>query len=206
MLIELHSLETMLVWKAARATSAALSYFDPIQVDGVEYRDGGLMYNNPVEQVHSEASVVFPGRSQVIISLGTGLASTRAFAATLPTITKELARIATDSERVASNFYQRDDSRAAESGQYFRFNVPEIGDKGLAESKPEDLTYLRIMTESYIDNPETGSKLTSCADKVTEGALSTFSFNPGLPEGLPCVSSAAPQSLSLEERLENLGR
>ena len=196
----------MLVWKAARATSAALSFFDPIQIDGLEYRDGGLMYNNPVDQVHSEASVVFPGRPQIIVSLGTGLSSTKPFTATLPKITQELGQIATETERVANNFYERDGSRKAESGQYFRFNVPEIGDKGLAESKLEDLRYIRIMTQKYINLPETGTKLSSCTRNLTEGALSTISFNPGLPEGLPCVSSAAPQTLSLEQRWEDLKR
>jgi predicted acylesterase/phospholipase RssA len=205
-LIALHRLNSMLVWKAARATSAALSYFDPIEINGVEYRDGGLMYNNPVDQVASEASVVFPDRPQIIVSLGTGLASKKPFTGSLAAITKELADIATRAETVSRNFYQRDGSRAAKSGQYFRFNVPEIGDQGLAESKPKDLAYIRTMTEDYIDNPETGFKLTSCTEKLTEGALNTISFNPGLPEDLPCVSSTAPRTMSLEERWEELKR
>jgi hypothetical protein len=196
----------MLVWKAARATSAALSYFDPIDINGVVYRDGGLMYNNPVEKVHSEASVVFPDRPQIIVSLGTGLASTKPFTGSLAEITQELARIATEAETASHNFYEREDSRAAKSGLYFRFNVPEIGDQGLAESKPKDLTRIRIMTESYINNPETGLKLASCTKKLTEGALDTISFESGLSEDSLDVSSTAPRTLSVEERWENLKR
>lgn len=180
----LASLNSMLVWKAARATSAALSYFDPIDINGVVYRDGGLMYNNPVEKIHSEASVVFPDRPQIIVSLGTGLASTKPFTGRLAAITQELADIATEAETVSNDFYEREDSLAAKSGLYFRFNVPEIGDQGLAESKLKDLTHIRIMTEKYINNPKTGFELASCTEKLTE----------------------APRTLSVEERWEELKR
>jgi predicted acylesterase/phospholipase RssA len=58
------------IWEAARATSAAMKYFEPIKIAGVEYRDGGLMYNNPIAMLHAEACDVFEGREQVIVSLG----------------------------------------------------------------------------------------------------------------------------------------
>lgn len=36
------------VWEAARATSAAPAYFEPIVVGGVKLVDGGLGANNPL--------------------------------------------------------------------------------------------------------------------------------------------------------------
>jgi hypothetical protein len=183
-----------------------MTFFDPIVIDGMEYRDGGLMYNNPVDQAHAEASEVFPNRTQIVVSLGTGLVTTKAFSPNLATVAQELGKIATETERVHDSFYRRDGSRAARSGRYYRFNVPEIGDKGLAESKQEDLTFLRKKTERYIDNPETGSKLASCTEQLAEGAFSMISSNSGLPEDLLNRSPAASTSLSLEDRMEKLRR
>jgi predicted acylesterase/phospholipase RssA len=63
----------MHIWQACRATSAALTYFKPIEVSGYTYSDGGLLYNNPIQLVHNEASDVFQGQDQLIISLGTSI-------------------------------------------------------------------------------------------------------------------------------------
>lgn len=63
----------MHIWQACRATSAALTYFKPIEVSGYTYSDGGLLYNNPIQLVHNEASDVFHGQDQLIISLGTSI-------------------------------------------------------------------------------------------------------------------------------------
>jgi hypothetical protein len=37
------------VWEAACATSAAPGYYEPVEIDGVLYVDGGVTNNNPVE-------------------------------------------------------------------------------------------------------------------------------------------------------------
>lgn len=36
------------IWEAGRATSAAPTYFPSMNVDGFDYVDGGLGFNNPV--------------------------------------------------------------------------------------------------------------------------------------------------------------
>jgi hypothetical protein len=68
------------IWQVARATSAAPTYFDPIEIDGVEYFDGGVGSNNPVmlliDEVISKSGLTGPGRFlaafDVLISIGTG--------------------------------------------------------------------------------------------------------------------------------------
>lgn len=47
------------LWEAARATSAATSFFDPITIDGSTYWDGALGANNPVNQLWKEAKEAF---------------------------------------------------------------------------------------------------------------------------------------------------
>jgi hypothetical protein len=62
------------VWEAARATSAAPSYFDPLDIDGKRYVDGGTKHNNPVDVALKEAHSIWPERAiGCIVSLGCGL-------------------------------------------------------------------------------------------------------------------------------------
>jgi predicted acylesterase/phospholipase RssA len=62
------------VWEAGRATGAAPTFLDPMEIDGVKYVDGGLTTNNPTELAITEAERLFPGRQiGCIVSLGCGL-------------------------------------------------------------------------------------------------------------------------------------
>ena len=53
------------VWQAARATSAAPTFFKPISIDrprpAITYIDGGMGYNNPSELALNEAKRLWPG-------------------------------------------------------------------------------------------------------------------------------------------------
>jgi predicted acylesterase/phospholipase RssA len=65
------------IWKAARATSAALSFFDPVFINvpapGAWYVDGGLRYNNPAQVALDEARQCWPRIKRFsILSIGTG--------------------------------------------------------------------------------------------------------------------------------------
>lgn len=51
------------IWEAARATSAAPSFFGPIKIEGRKFGDGALNANNPVRQVWWEAKDLFRDRS-----------------------------------------------------------------------------------------------------------------------------------------------
>jgi predicted acylesterase/phospholipase RssA len=192
----------MLIWQAARATSAALTYFDPITIDHKTYSDGGLLFNNPISQVHSEASEVFPDRKQIIVSLGTGKLITKAWDPNLLTIAKGLAEIATETEREADGFYNRDNGRMAREMRYFRFNVPELGEKDLAESDPGSLADIRGMTEQYLDEAEIRRKVQSCAVGLAEGMFSIQMLRQqDLENSLP---GSAPSAEELELRIAAL--
>jgi len=62
--------------EAARATSAAPTYFEPLQlkVGGklLTLVDGGVFINNPAVSAYAEAKKLFPGEDILVVSLGTG--------------------------------------------------------------------------------------------------------------------------------------
>lgn len=68
------------MWEAARATSAAPTYFEPARVPGADPRDyyalidGGVFANNPAMCAYAEAKTLFPEEANdfLIVSLGTG--------------------------------------------------------------------------------------------------------------------------------------
>lgn len=64
------------MWKAARATSAAPTYFEPARIEvGDETRylvDGGVFVNNPAASAYAEAKRRFPGEDLLVVSLGSG--------------------------------------------------------------------------------------------------------------------------------------
>ncbi|KAM5355009.1 hypothetical protein ACJ41O_001655 [Fusarium nematophilum] len=63
------------VWEAARATSAAPTYFQPFVHRGQNaYVDGALFYNNPVQLAYNEARKIWPSAvlPDIVVSLGAG--------------------------------------------------------------------------------------------------------------------------------------
>jgi predicted acylesterase/phospholipase RssA len=71
------------IWQAARATSAAPSYFPPawveVPVPGGWFIDGGLKSNNPSAVGLKEAKRVWKARQVLIVSIGTGVQKTADF-------------------------------------------------------------------------------------------------------------------------------
>ena len=61
-----------MIWEAIRMTSAGLTFFKCIVIEGVLYVDSGMGCNKPVQQVLQEAEHVFPDRHVVTISIGAG--------------------------------------------------------------------------------------------------------------------------------------
>ena len=79
-------LNSVTIWEACRATSAASSFFDSIAVGryGEEFVDGATGANNPVWEVWSQAQLVWgpqpvEGRIKCLVSIGTGIPSLKPF-------------------------------------------------------------------------------------------------------------------------------
>jgi predicted acylesterase/phospholipase RssA len=101
------------IWEAARATSAAPTFFKRIFIGIPPMRepfvDGGLPCNNPIKQILSEAEHIFPHQHiACIVSIGTGHVTTASLPASslfhnvIPlTVAEVLKKITTDCETTA---------------------------------------------------------------------------------------------------------
>jgi Patatin-like phospholipase len=62
------------IWEAARATSAAPTFFAPISIEDITYGDGGTGWNNPTTEAIDEAHNIWSNRPiGCVVSIGTGL-------------------------------------------------------------------------------------------------------------------------------------
>jgi hypothetical protein len=162
-----HNTFNCTIWEAARATSAAPTYFEPIvigeQGSAMRFIDGGVGCNNPTQQVLAEARLVFPGRQVAcIVSIGTGKASPIAipkfgvlqkiipFAAIHAV--KDVATTSELIENITAEQY-RDTP-----GVYFRFNV-EQGLQDIVLSDWEKLGDVTAHTAHYMLFTEVDQKM-----------------------------------------------
>lgn len=65
------------MWEAARATSAAPTFFEPATVDGSTFIDGGVFASNPCGLAVGHAAACWPDRKMVCVSIGTGFSETQ---------------------------------------------------------------------------------------------------------------------------------
>ncbi|KKF92131.1 Vegetative incompatibility protein HET-E-1 [Ceratocystis platani] len=133
------------VWEAARATSAALTLFDPIKLGrhGIEFIDASYGYNNPCEVLIWEAERQFPGRPIIILSIGAGLGDVVETSDSRGPVLEPLRKMATISERTDLRLKQKYNS----PGVYHRFNVKI----GLRDNKALDRQMLGAISAHTIN-------------------------------------------------------
>src|SRR3569833_496320 len=151
------------LWQAGRATSAASTFFNAYQHEYLNFVDGAFVYNNPVQCVLIEVSRLWPGRSALLISIGTGESSGITLGGNLPTLAKRMAKLVTQTERAAEDFLLSH-PEMTNNGLYFRFNVPGLNSIGLEEYK--EIEAIGANTLAYLSRPDTGSKLSACVQKL----------------------------------------
>ncbi|KAI9811698.1 MAG: hypothetical protein M1826_003109 [Phylliscum demangeonii] len=124
-----HASANCKIWKAARATTAAATFFKRIVIGQEEFIDAGIKCNNPAILLLSEARTVFGDDRPLncLVSIGTGhpgvigLPKPDTFQKILPTaVINVLKKIATDCEGTAHDLSERFANAAS---SYFRFNV-----------------------------------------------------------------------------------
>lgn len=76
---KINEARNFLMREVARATSAAPTYFDPVQIKTKDVRDyyalidGGVYASNPAMCAYVEAKAMFPTADCIVVSLGTGV-------------------------------------------------------------------------------------------------------------------------------------
>ena len=157
------------IWEAARATSAAPAFFDPIAIgpDRVQYLDGGLGANNPVQFAMLAAKEVWPKSAvRCLVSIGAGYKPASSFPSDAFGLAKHAIAHMTDTENIARTFAQHNRNMIIED-RYFRFSV----DHGL-----EDITFDewqatdRILAHSqqYCDEIKNYPMFERCAKSLTQ--------------------------------------
>lgn len=160
-------LKSVKIWEAARATSAASTFFDPIAIgaDKEVFLDGGTGANNPVNIVWDEAYDLLrapvEANLQCLVSIGTGIPSLKAFGSTLKAVGETMLSMATETETTARKFERRNTQLDSED-RYFRFNVESgLGDIGLEEA--DKIPDIAAATRLYLVAERNRKRLETCA-------------------------------------------
>lgn len=157
-------LETTKIWQAARATSAASTFFEPIEIGPYdeEFVDGDSGANNPVRELWTEASDIWrelgPLHATIncLVSIGTGAPALKPFGSGMVEVAKTLKDISLETEKTAKKFGDEHYQLRLE-GRYFRFNVTKgLEDVGLenADKKREIVTATRAYISEMKDEME----------------------------------------------------
>ena len=148
-------LNNVKIWEAARATSAASTFFEPISIgiDQQVFLDGATGANNPVRQLWYEASRIWGSRDKplapqvrCIVSIGTGELDVKAFGTNMLQIFETLKDLTTETRDTANAFLRElniSHSELLEPMRYFRFNV----ERGLETVGLEDASKRGIISE-----------------------------------------------------------
>jgi len=162
-------LKTAKIWEVALATTAAPSFFEPLQLGGAFGSllvDGAMGRNNPVSELWTEAKRQFRLTETdrtlgCIVSVGTGVPNTKELSFSVPGMAKGLGNIATDTEDMAKSFENQHESWAR-NDQYFRFNP----DRGAGEMRLDDVDQMRKSHDiviGYVGQNRVARDLAACA-------------------------------------------
>ncbi|KAH0557143.1 hypothetical protein GP486_005066 [Trichoglossum hirsutum] len=160
------------IWQAACATSAAATFFDPVEIGRQQFVDGATGFNNPVNAVFDEAISIWPDatlRIHCIVSIGTGVPDLKNFGDNLKGVVNTLKAISTETEETEKRFFKYHE-RLGIGGRYFRYNVQHgLGDVGLDEHKK--VAQIEAATERYLQIPQTKGAIDAFAAVRAPNAL-----------------------------------
>jgi hypothetical protein len=168
------------VWEAARATSAAVTFFDPITIQGMKFSDSGFGENNPIYTLENEARHAWnlgleeslDSRIGCLISLGTGKMTLKPIGDGALELVTTLERIATETEKTAERFYATHGTLVNQN-KYYRFNVDRgLENVGLADTEESQIGSIQQNTMYYRQIGEVQGKMNLLAYTVrTNGGM-----------------------------------
>ncbi|KAH7205628.1 acyl transferase/acyl hydrolase/lysophospholipase [Fusarium oxysporum] len=179
------------ICQAARATSAATTFFSPVSIGGMKFVDGALGANNPVDQVEEEAREIWcpnTGNLQPLVkcfvSIGTGKLPTYNIHDRIDKFIAALAKMATDVEKTAEASMKRW-RQNLDQGRYFRFNVDHgLQTVGMKEYKKKG--EIQAATYKYLNSQVQSSSVQRCVDNlILKKKLTGLDFELTIAAALP---------------------
>lgn len=180
-----------LIYEAARATTAATTYFKPMTIKDEEgkeekFVDAALGTNNPISILWDEAVNLFGKKRRLgcVVSLGTGSRKVemapggeklKEKAKFLISAIKVMKEIGTDSEKD----HERWQAKFAEfENTYFRLNV-DGGAQGIELSDWQKIGQLKTRTRDYLQNPSVKKMIDDLAEVLLENKSSGLNLAHG---------------------------
>lgn len=162
------------ILQAARATSAAPGFFEPVVIDGITFYDGGLGANNPSIEAWEEIREIWKPRTDNVagivscfISIGCGEAGLQTIEkGAFKFLTKSLANIATETKKTAERF-QKANGELFRNSRCMRFNVEQgLQSVGLEEYKEKNK--IKNAAEEYITDQNTVDKTDAVVERLAQ--------------------------------------
>jgi hypothetical protein len=170
------------IWEAARATSAAPTFFEPVLISGRPYGDAGTGWNNPTVEAIAEVRKIWPDRPiGCLLSIGTGLekvkklgdGASESYSWLLSKlapkksfkldVTRYCVDCLTSCEKSHHDACSKFSDRIVVDENYFRFNVPQgLSEIGLEEW--EKIGDVVDLTETYMDHGDIQRKKLAVAN------------------------------------------
>ncbi|KAF2707708.1 phospholipase [Pleomassaria siparia CBS 279.74] len=185
------------IWEVARATSAATSFFEPMNITSTNitrrFIDAGIDSNNPVNELYLEAASEFitgnedlNKRIRVLVSIGTGRPAMQGFGDKVNEVAKSILRIAEETQTTANTFHLMHRALANRDG-YFRFNPPDMNEVALDEASKKGIIAQRYeahgadaetmaMVQRWIGAAGTEQKKLAAPSRVAERMPQTKLF------------------------------
>jgi hypothetical protein len=169
-----HLFDVTKIWEAARATSAATGYFEPITIGPYKrtfYDAAAVGSNNPVNHLWTLAQSHFlegaesnlDANVKCLLSLGTGLPRLQKWDNKVWRVPDHLIRIVTDTRETAEAFATAH-GELRRSGIYLRLDAIGVGDTNLDAA--EDKGQIVARTEKYLTENDYPEKLKAFAWKL----------------------------------------
>jgi hypothetical protein len=174
-------LRSVRIWEAARATSAATSFFDPISIGRYRetFNDGATGANNPVRHLWAEAADKWRGLPldesiRCLVSIGTGVPAVKSYGDSMKDVARTLLKLATDTERTAEIF-SREHAALTSDHRYFRFNVSK-GLENIMLEEYKQRNSIAAATRAYLSSQTVLTQLELCAEMLKDQSGTSMSF------------------------------
>ena len=202
--------DAALIWQVALATVAAPTYFDPVELSGHLYLDGGISTNNPTREAIFDVTAFTGDRltEGCVVSIGSGFSSKPTISPVVTKISKRgTGTLLTAADAIlgeTESTHRSVENLLSQSRvSYSRFTLPEVLDIGLDEWRriPE----VCAATNKYLCDRETMTKLDDCANILAQSTGACQS--PNLYErfkhaGIQTMKEAIDSPLSLQDPMK----